>query len=246
MLIDDVTVHISEMLVGAYDGKGRAIETLKTDDFTVIEQEKKRAVREVTLLKNSPLSLGIAIDMSNSLYDFVDAEEKSVLGFLDSIMTSRDAVTLYGIENFTRTFIEWSTDREAVKSKFLELTGYMRESKAYYNAINKDMSRIIEKWREDNKDKNPDEWSTIKIPKVIVDGKEIDIPAPETQLYEMIDKALYAFQGEPGARALILVTDGYDNSCQHKRPNIEAVVQCEQEKFDMTVEQEKSLSFLQT
>jgi Ca-activated chloride channel family protein len=38
-----------------------------------------------------------------------------------------------------------------------------------------------------------------------------DYPVPGTALFEAILKAVYQFQGSPGARALILVTDGYDH-----------------------------------
>jgi Ca-activated chloride channel homolog len=148
--------HIVEQMVAVTRG-GEPLEGLTAADFKVRDGAGACEVRDVTLLKDTPLAVGILVDTSESLL-YTEALRQATAGlFLERTVKERDRAFLTRFGPGVSKVVDWTRSKEALRQAILAL---------------------------------PDD--------------EI----PGTLLYSGIVRALYQFQGQQGARALILITDG--------------------------------------
>ncbi len=148
--------HIVEQMVAVTRG-GEPLEGLSAADFKVRDSTGACEVRDVTLLKDTPLAVGILVDTSESLL-YTEALRQATAGlFLERTLKERDRAFLTRFGPGVTKVVDWTRSKEALRTSILALP---------------------------------------------VD--EI----PGTLLYSGIVRALYQFQGQQGARALVLITDG--------------------------------------
>jgi VWFA-related protein len=158
--------HVVEQTVAVTKG-GEPLEGLAIEDFTVKDDRGACEIREVRLLRDAPLAIGLSIDTSLSLL-YTEALRTAAAGsFLERALRPGDVAFLHRFGVAVSEVVPWTGDRTLLKKNVLEL-GY--------------------------------------------DG------VPGTLLHAAILRALYAFQGSQGARALILVTDGnaYEDDVQEE------------------------------
>ncbi len=155
-LITSSEAHIVEQMVAVTRG-GEPLEGLTAADFKVRDAAGACEVRDVTLLKETPLAVGILVDTSESLL-YTEALRQATAGlFLEKTLKEKDRAFLTRFGPGVSKVVDWTRSKEALRQAILAL---------------------------------PDD--------------EI----PGTLLYSGIVRALYQFQGQQGARALILITDG--------------------------------------
>ena len=149
-------VHIVEQTVAVTRG-GEPLEGLGTADFSVKDDRGPCEIREVRLLRDAPLAIGLSIDTSLSLL-YTEALRTAAAGsFVARTIKAGDVAFLQRFGVAVSEVVPWTGDRALLEKRVLEL-GY--------------------------------------------DG------VPGTLLNAAVLRALYAFQGGQGARALVLVTDG--------------------------------------
>jgi VWFA-related protein len=148
--------HIVEQMV-AVTRRGEPLEGLTAADFRVRDSAGTCEVRDVTLLRDTPLAVGILVDTSESLL-YTEALRQATAGlFLERTLKEKDRAFLTRFGPGVTKVVDWTRSKESLRQAILALP---------------------------------------------VD--EI----PGTLLYSGIVRALYQFQGQQGARALILITDG--------------------------------------
>jgi Ca-activated chloride channel family protein len=155
-LVTSSEAHIVEQMV-AVTRRGEPLEGLTASDFEVRDSAGACEVRDATLLRDTPLAVGILVDTSESLL-YTEALRRSTAGvFLERTLKEKDRAFLTRFGPGVSKVVDWTRSREALRKAILAL---------------------------------PDD--------------EI----PGTLLYSGIVRALYQFQGQQGARALLLITDG--------------------------------------
>jgi VWFA-related protein len=148
--------HIVEQMVAVTLG-GEPLEGLTASDFKVRDSSGACEVRDVTLLRNTPLAVGILADTSESLL-YSEALRQETAGlFLERILRENDRAFLTRFGPGVAKVVDWTRSKDALRQAILALP--------------------VEE-------------------------------VPGTLLYSGIVRALYQFQGQQGARALILITDG--------------------------------------
>ncbi len=150
-------VHIVEQTVAVLKG-GKPVEDLGPSDFTVRDDRGACEVREVRLVRDAPLAVGLSIDTSLSLLYSQELRSAAAETFLARTLRKGDLGFLHRFGVVVSETVPWTSDIPLLKKRVLEL------------------------------------------------GED---EVPGTLLYTAILRALYAFQGGQGARALVLVTDGY-------------------------------------
>ncbi len=157
-VVADSEAHVIEQLVGV-SKRGKPLEDLRKEDFTVRDEKGTCEVRDVELLRHAPLSIGFAMDVSISLRHIEELKKATADQFLERCFTDRDAGFVLSFGPVTSMIQDWTRSKAALQSSVRSLASYT---------------------------------------------------VPGTALYEGVLRSLYQFQGSQGARALVLVTDGWD------------------------------------
>jgi VWFA-related protein len=159
-------VHIVEQTVAVTKG-GEPLEGLGPADFRVKDDRGPCEIREVRLLRDAPLAIGLSIDTSLSLLYTEALRTAAAESFVARTIRPGDVAFLQRFGVAVSEVVPWTGDRALLQKRVLEL-GY--------------------------------------------DG------VPGTLLNAAVLRALYAFQGGQGARALVLVTDGnaYEDDVEEK------------------------------
>lgn len=148
--------HVVEQTVAVTKG-GEPLEGLGPADFSVKDDRGACEIREVRLLRDAPLAIGLSIDTSLSLLYTEALRTAAAESFVARTIRPGDIAFLQRFGVAVSEVVPWTGDRALLGKRVLEL-GY--------------------------------------------DG------VPGTLLNAGVLRALYAFQGGQGARALVLVTDG--------------------------------------
>ncbi len=85
-----VDVNLVELYVVVTDGDGRPVRGLTVDDFAVQEEGKPQKVASFSDASDLPLTLGMAIDSSASMFVKLPTVQRSAIRFLESTFGERD------------------------------------------------------------------------------------------------------------------------------------------------------------
>jgi len=90
--INKMDVQFVELYTSVVDAKGRPVEGLSKDDFTVIEDGQKQELRRFELVNDVPIYAGILLDTSSSMAEGDKLAEavKGALRFFDKVVTPKD------------------------------------------------------------------------------------------------------------------------------------------------------------
>ncbi|HUM02871.1 MAG TPA: VWA domain-containing protein [Thermoanaerobaculia bacterium] len=148
--------RIVEQVVGVYRGN-EPLEGLTAGDFSVSDGGGRCEIREVNLLRDTPLAVGLLVDTSQSLM-YVDALKQATAHlFIERTLKRQDQAFLLRFGPAAVRIVAWTRSREILRQSVLALE---------------------------------------------------DDPVPGTLLNQAVIRGLYQFQGNQGARALLLITDG--------------------------------------
>ncbi len=86
----EIDVNLVELYTTVTDRNGRLIRGLETDRFTILEDGREQALAKFELVEDLPLTLGIAIDTSGSMYESMLQAQRTAIGFLENIITPKD------------------------------------------------------------------------------------------------------------------------------------------------------------
>lgn len=88
--IDEVDVNLVELYTTVTDRTGRLARDLVESDFQVLEDGHPQTIAKFELVENLPLTLGIALDTSGSMFESIREAQRAAVGFLENIITPRD------------------------------------------------------------------------------------------------------------------------------------------------------------
>ena len=155
-LVATSEAHIVEQVVGVYRGN-EPLEGLSAEDFSVRDADGPCEIREVKLLRDTPLAVGLLVDTSQSLM-YMDALKQATANlFIERTLKNRDQAFLLRFGPAVVRLVDWTRSRDALRQSVLALE---------------------------------------------------DDPVPGTLLNQAVIRGLYQFQGNQGARAMLLITDG--------------------------------------
>jgi len=99
-----VDVDLVNILCNVYDKRGALVNDLNRDDFEVRENGKQEQLRYFARETNLPLTVGLLIDVSGSVRQFVEVEKDAGTRFLKNVLRQDDQALLIG---FSSTMILW-------------------------------------------------------------------------------------------------------------------------------------------
>ncbi len=149
--------HAVDQLVAVTQG-GRPLENLVREDFTVSTPKGPAEIREVRLVRDAPLALGFAIDISASLQHTEELKQVTARQFVENVVGPKDSAFVLAFGPVPVNALDWTTSKTEVQSSLLSLSTASEGG---------------------------------------------------TALFDALIEAIYRFQGQQGARALVLITDGY-------------------------------------
>ncbi len=88
--LEEIDVNLVELFTTVSDRSGRLAKDLVIDDFQVWEDGRPQKITKFELVDNLPLTLGITIDTSGSMYESLGEAQRAAVEFLDNIITPRD------------------------------------------------------------------------------------------------------------------------------------------------------------
>jgi Ca-activated chloride channel homolog len=112
-----VDVDFVELYTSVVDGKGRPVEGLGAEDFTVTEDGQPQQIRRFELVKDVPVYAGILLDTSSSMAEGnrLDAAVQGALRFFQQVLTPKDRAAVITFAD-TPTLAVRFTNQEPVLS----------------------------------------------------------------------------------------------------------------------------------
>ncbi|HSS75640.1 MAG TPA: VWA domain-containing protein [Thermoanaerobaculia bacterium] len=95
-LTGHVDVQFVELYTSVVDGKGKPVQGLKKEDFSVAEDGAPQQVRRFELVKDVPIYAGILLDTSSSMSEASKLDEavKGALRFFQKVITPKDRASV--------------------------------------------------------------------------------------------------------------------------------------------------------
>ncbi|HEX2254555.1 MAG TPA: VWA domain-containing protein, partial [Thermoanaerobaculia bacterium] len=97
-----VDVRLTELFVVVTDGSGRPVRGLEAEDFEVREDGRRQDLADFGDAADLPLTVGLAIDSSASMFVKLPAVADAALGFLDGLVPGRDRAFLVDFDDEPR------------------------------------------------------------------------------------------------------------------------------------------------
>ena len=88
--LEEVDVNLVELFTTVTERNGRLAKGLVREDFQVWEDGRPQEVAKFELVENLPLTLGITIDTSGSMFESLGEAQRAATEFLDEIITPQD------------------------------------------------------------------------------------------------------------------------------------------------------------
>ena len=115
--VDEVDVNLVELYTTVTDKSGRLIRDLAESDFEVLEDGRPQEIAKFELVENLPLTLGIALDTSGSMFESMQEAQRAAVGFLENIITPRDRCFALAFANRPALLMPRTSDVGAVAQR---------------------------------------------------------------------------------------------------------------------------------
>ena len=120
--LEEIDVNLVELFTTVSDRSGRLAKDLTLDDFEVWEDGRPQKITKFELVDNLPLTLGIAIDTSGSMYESLGEAQRAAVEFLESIITPRDRCFALSFADRPVLLMPRTSDVGAVASRLQNLS----------------------------------------------------------------------------------------------------------------------------
>ncbi|MCP4200513.1 MAG: VWA domain-containing protein [bacterium] len=118
---ETVEVNLVEMLVTVLDKSNRPVPDLPEEEFKVFEDGRPQVIDRFELVKDLPLSIGIAIDTSGSMATALPEAQKAAVGFLRDVLTPRDRAFLLSFSKDPVLLVPPTDDLGAIEESLEDL-----------------------------------------------------------------------------------------------------------------------------
>jgi VWFA-related protein len=159
--LDRIDVQFVELYTTVLDERGRPVDGLTADAFTVLEDGVPQTIARFERVENLPIHTGILIDTSGSMHRSLGQVRKAALSFLQQTLTPKDRAAIITFSKFPNLAVKLTNDLTALGGGLAGLA-----------------------------------------------------PEGETALYDSLIFSLYYFTGIRGQRAILLLSDGKDESSE--------------------------------
>ncbi len=156
---EEMDIQLVELYTTVLDARGRPVEGLQEEDFSVTEDGVAQTVSRFERVLNQPIHAGILIDNSASMVGTLEEVRKAALSFFQQAIQPKDRAAVITFNRFPHLAVELTNDRSELGRS---LAGLVAEG--------------------------------------------------QTALYDSIMFSLYYFTGVKGQRAILLLSDGKDES----------------------------------
>ncbi len=112
--VEEVAVNLVELYTTVTDKNGMLIRGLEAGEFEIWEDSRPQQVIKFELVENLPLTLGITIDTSGSMFESLGKAQRAAVGFLESIITARDRCFALAFADKPALLMERTSDVGAV------------------------------------------------------------------------------------------------------------------------------------
>ncbi len=181
-----VSVGLVNVAFTARDGQGRLIPNLTKDDIEVLDDGVPQTIAFFSKSGDLPLALGLVADVSGSQEKFLKSHEHDLSAFLKSILTQRDRAFLVCFGNRVRLMSDFTAKRD-------EIIDALKDSEKEKHGPLDGLYPVIGPEHE----------------------RRILGTAFYDALYYSTTEKLVEDKSERGRRALIVFSDGEDNSSAH-------------------------------
>jgi VWFA-related protein len=120
--MEEVDVNLVELFTSVTDRGGRQVGGLTAADFEVWEDGKAQKIAKFELVDNLPLNLGIAIDVSGSMYESLGEAQRAAIEFLEKIVTPRDRCFAVAFSDRPALLMPRTSDVGAVAERLRDLS----------------------------------------------------------------------------------------------------------------------------
>ncbi len=93
---EQIGVELVELYIVASDRQGKPVLGLEQEAFTVLEDGRPQEIEEFEVAGDLPLTIGMAMDSSSSLFVKMPAVKKAAGDFVDNLVQDRDRAFLVG------------------------------------------------------------------------------------------------------------------------------------------------------
>ncbi len=112
--IEQVDVNLVELFTTVTDKSGLLIRGLERGEFQIWEDGRPQQIAKFELVENLPLTLGITIDTSGSMFESLGEAQRAAVGFLENIITPRDRCFALAFADKPGLLMERTSDVGAV------------------------------------------------------------------------------------------------------------------------------------
>lgn len=88
--IEEVDVNLIELYTTVTDKSGRLVRGLAREHFKIAEDGRPQKIAKFELVENLPLTIGITLDTSGSMFESIAAAKRAAIDFLNNIITPKD------------------------------------------------------------------------------------------------------------------------------------------------------------
>jgi Ca-activated chloride channel family protein len=111
------SVELINVTATVTDASGRFVSNLRREDFRVFEDGEQQPITHFSS-DRVPVSLGIALDTSNSMAgEKMSAAREALARFLNDLLDPEDEVFLYRFSNVPELVEGWTTNRQRLQSR---------------------------------------------------------------------------------------------------------------------------------
>ncbi len=88
--LDQLEIQLVELYTTVVDRRGRPVEGLTADSFTVLENGTEQKIRRLERITDLPINAGIVLDTSTSMVEELDEAEKAAQQFFERVLRPQD------------------------------------------------------------------------------------------------------------------------------------------------------------
>jgi VWFA-related protein len=116
-----VSVELVNVQFSVTDRNGRFVPSLTAKDFLVQEDGRRQEIRNFARENELPLTLAMLIDTSPSVRPVFDEEKSTAVGFLESILRSKDLALVMGFDRSVTLVQDYTESTKLLKRAVDEL-----------------------------------------------------------------------------------------------------------------------------
>ena len=110
--LEEVDIQFVELYAAALDRNKRPVDTLRQEEFSIIEDKQPQTILRFDRVENLPIHAGVLIDISASMVDNLERAQLAALEFFQQAVTPKDRVALVTFNDHPNLVAKFTNDVE--------------------------------------------------------------------------------------------------------------------------------------